>query len=181
MPDRSAPAARVSGVALAAAAGLLIGALGSFKYRYGLTRATPLPIGLVLVLLMIGLVLVALRAATGRRLYGVAAAVGVVATVALFSLKGPGGSVVVVGDAWGTAWTVAPALIAAVALGAPSPWRRAARRSRPTSCCRPTRSACSRWPRTPTIPPSSGLSPNGAGLPSASTGSPATKNAGISS
>ncbi|WP_375399915.1 hypothetical protein [uncultured Amnibacterium sp.] len=129
MPGRSEIVARAAGVALALAAGLLTGALGSFKYRYGLTGATPLPIGLVLVLLMIALVLAAIRAATGRRLYGVAAGIGIVATVALFSVKGPGGSVVVVDDRYGTVWTVAPVLIAAVVLGVPIPRRRGVQRA----------------------------------------------------
>lgn len=129
MPGRSEIVPPVTGVVLALAAGLLVGTLGSFKYRYGLAGAVPLPIGLVLVLLMVALVLAAIRAVTARRLYGVAAGVGIIATVALFSLRGPGGSVVVVGDVYGIVWTVAPALIAAVVLGAPLPRRRGVQRT----------------------------------------------------
>lgn len=129
MPDRSEIVVRAAGVALALAAGLLIGALGSFKYRYGLSSAVPLPIGLLLVLLMIALVVAAIRAATGRRLYGVAAGIGIVAAAALFSVKGPGGSVVVVDDVYGTVWMVAPPLIAAAVLGLPVPRRRGVQRA----------------------------------------------------
>lgn len=129
MPGRSVTLVQVAAAVLALAAGLLVGTLGSFKYRSGLTAATPSPIGLVLVIVMIALVLAAIRVASGRRLYGVAAGIGIIAAVALFALKGPGGSVVVPSGTDGTIWTVAPVLIAAVVLGVPAPRRRAAQRS----------------------------------------------------
>lgn len=129
MPGRSEIAPRVAGVVLALVTGVLVGTLGSFKYRYGLTGAVPLPIGLVLVLVMIALVLAAIRIATRRRLYGIATAVGILAAVALFTMKGPGGSVVVPQGDYSTVWTVAPALIAAVVLGAPGRRRRSAQRA----------------------------------------------------
>lgn len=127
MPGRSDIVVRVVRVVLALAVGLLVGTLGSFKYRYGLAATVQLPIGLVVVLLMIALVLAAVRAVAGRR-YGIAAAVGVLGAIALFAMKGPGGSVVVPEDRYGTVWAVAPAVIAVVVLGVPVPRRRRARR-----------------------------------------------------
>lgn len=119
---------RVVGLIAAVLAGLLVGTLGSFKYRFGLAAVTPQPIGLVVVLVMVALVLAAVRAVAGRR-YGVAAAIGVLAAVVLFAMRGPGGSVVVPDDRYATVWAVAPAVVALVVLGVPVPRRRRARRA----------------------------------------------------
>jgi hypothetical protein len=56
-----------------------------------------------------------------------AAAVGVIGMVALLTLPGPGGSVLVAGDVVGTVWAVGPALIAVLVVAWPElPQRRTA-------------------------------------------------------
>jgi hypothetical protein len=114
------------GLPVAAAAGLLVGTLGTFKHQVGVSAATGagVPIGLVLSLLMVATVLAALRAAFGTRLYAAAAAVGVVVAVFVLSQRGPGGSFVVIGNVEGIAWTIGPALIGAIVVGAPAARRR---------------------------------------------------------
>jgi hypothetical protein len=109
------------GLPFALIVGLLIGVLGSFKHQVGISATTGAgwPIGLVLSLAMIAAVLAALRAAFPSRLYAVAAAAGVIIAVFVLSMKGPGGSVVVLGNLPGVIWTAAPAIIAAVVVGAP--------------------------------------------------------------
>jgi hypothetical protein len=111
------------GLPVAAAGGVLVGTLGTFKHQVGVSAATGagLPVGLVLSLLMVAAVLAALRAAFGTRLFAAAAGVGVVVAVFVLSLRGPGGSIVVLGNLEGVVWTVAPALLAAVVVGAPAP------------------------------------------------------------
>jgi len=117
------------GLPVAAVGGVLVGTLGTFKHQVGVSAATGAgwPVGLVLSLLMVAAVLAALRAAFGTRLFAAAAGVGVVAAVFILSLRGPGGSLVVLGNAEGIVWTIAPALIAAVVVVAPVPRRRRGR------------------------------------------------------
>ena len=125
---------RVAGVVVALALGLLVGTVCTFKYRLGLTGAPPqLPIGLVLGLLTVLLVLLAMRVLLERREYAVATAVGVVVAVAVFTMKGPGGSVVVVGDLAGEVWTVGPAVVAVLVLLVPRAGRRRPGRARRSS------------------------------------------------
>jgi N-acetyl-1-D-myo-inositol-2-amino-2-deoxy-alpha-D-glucopyranoside deacetylase len=114
------------GLPLALLAGVLVGTLGTFKHQVGVSAATGagLPYGLVLSLAMVAAVLAALRVGFGTRLFAAAAAVGVIGAVLLLSLKGPGGSVVVLANGEAVVWTVGPALIAAVAVGAPRLRRR---------------------------------------------------------
>jgi hypothetical protein len=108
------------GLPLALAAGALVGALGTFKHRVGLSvpSGPGLPIGLVLSLLMVAAVLAALRAAFGSRLFAGAAAVGVLLAVLVLSQPGPGGSVVVLGLP-GTVWTSGATVLAVVAAAVP--------------------------------------------------------------
>jgi hypothetical protein len=77
------------GLPLAAFAGLLVGALGTFKHQFGVspTTGTGLPVGLVLSLLMVAAVLVALRVAFGTRWFAAAAAAGVLIAVLVLAQK----------------------------------------------------------------------------------------------
>lgn len=121
--DRAAP---VVGAALA---GLLVGVIGTFKHRVGVSVATGagLPVGLVLCLAMVLVFLIALRLASPARWIAAAGAVGVVAAVAVLALPGPGGSRVVLQDVAGITWLVGPVVLAAVVVAWP---RRAGRRPR---------------------------------------------------
>jgi N-acetyl-1-D-myo-inositol-2-amino-2-deoxy-alpha-D-glucopyranoside deacetylase len=114
------------GLPAALVAGVAVGVLGSFKHQVGISAATGagFPLGLVLSLAMVAVVLAAFRVAFESRLYGIAAAAGTVLAVAVLSNRGPGGSAVVVANSAGVIWTIAPAVLAAVVLGAPRLRRR---------------------------------------------------------
>jgi hypothetical protein len=111
----------VLGVVAAGLVGLLVGVLGTFKHQVGVSAATGagFPTGLVLSLAMIAALLLALRLSFPTRAYSLAAAAGVVIAVFVLSMKGPGGSVVVLANLPGVVWTIAPAIVAAVVVGAP--------------------------------------------------------------
>jgi hypothetical protein len=115
------------GLPASALAGLVVGAIGTFKHQVGVSAATGTgaPIGLVLALAMVVAFLVALRLAFATRWYAGAAALGVVTAVALLSLPGPsGGSTVILLNTAGVVWTVAPAVLAAAIVGWPRVRRR---------------------------------------------------------
>lgn len=103
------------GVPLAVVVGALVGTLGTFKHQSGVSAATGagFPSGLLLALAMVAAVLVALRVSFAARRYAIAAGVGVVAAIGVFSLRGPGGSQVVIGNIEGVVWMIAPVLVAA--------------------------------------------------------------------
>jgi N-acetyl-1-D-myo-inositol-2-amino-2-deoxy-alpha-D-glucopyranoside deacetylase len=118
------------GVPASLLAGLVVGTIGTFKHQFGISAATGtgLPIGLVLSLAMVLAFLVALRIAFPARWYALAAAVGVVAAIGLLSQPGlSGGSTVILQNAEGIGWTVAPALLAVIVVG----WPRGRRRPHP--------------------------------------------------
>ena len=86
-----------------------------------------IPWGLVAALVGVLALLVGIRLVAGGRWVAAAAAVGVVGTVALLTLPGRGGSVLVAGDVIGTIWAVGPALIAVLVVAWPKlPERRTA-------------------------------------------------------
>lgn len=114
------------GLPAALLAGMAVGLLGTFKHQVGISAATGagFPLGLILSLAMVAVVLAALRVAFATRIWGIAAAGGIVLAVTVLSNTGPGGSAVVLANWAGVVWTVAPALLAAVVLGAPRLGRR---------------------------------------------------------
>ena len=109
------------GLPAAAIAGLLVGVLGTFKYQVGVSLATGagFPTGLVLGLAMVAVFLLAVRLGFPSRWFAVAAAVGVVAAIGVLTRTGPGGSVVVLQNATGMVWSIAPALVALAVVGPP--------------------------------------------------------------
>jgi N-acetyl-1-D-myo-inositol-2-amino-2-deoxy-alpha-D-glucopyranoside deacetylase len=114
------------GVPASLLAGLVVGTIGTFKHQVGVSAATGtgLPVGVVLALAMVLAFLVALRLSFATRWYAAAAGIGVVGAVALLSLPGSsGGSTVILLNAAGVAWTIGPAVLAAVVVG----WPRIAR------------------------------------------------------
>jgi hypothetical protein len=121
----------LGGMAIAALAGALVGTLGAFKHQSGVSAATGagLPIGLVLSLAMIATVLAAIRVSFASRLHAIAAAIGVVAAVGLFALRGPGGSLIVIGNAVGIVWLIGSVLIALAVAVLPGPRRAGSRRT----------------------------------------------------
>jgi N-acetyl-1-D-myo-inositol-2-amino-2-deoxy-alpha-D-glucopyranoside deacetylase len=111
----------VVGLPVSFVAGAAVGVLGAFKHQVGLSAATGagFPLGLILSLVMVAVVLAAFRTAFDSRVYAAAAAAGVILAVAVLSGNGPGGSAVVVANYAGITWTIAPAVLAAVVVGAP--------------------------------------------------------------
>ncbi|GAA2748908.1 hypothetical protein [Amnibacterium kyonggiense] len=120
------------GLPLSLVAGLVVGAIGTFKHQVGVSAATGegAPVGLVLSLAMVLVFLLALRIAFPTRWYAVAAAVGVVAAAALLLLPGAsGGSTVVLLNAAGLGWTIGVPVVALVVVVWPR--RRRSRRTAP--------------------------------------------------
>lgn len=118
----------VLGLPVSFLVGAAVGVLGAFKHQVGISAATGagFPLGLLMSLAMVAVVLAAFRAAFDSRIYAIAAAGGVILAVAVLSGNGPGGSAVVVANWAGVVWTIAPAVLAAVVVGAPRLGRRRA-------------------------------------------------------
>lgn len=100
--------------------GVVFGALGTIGHRHVLRIGEfTLPWGIVAALAGVAALLVGLRLLAGRLVSG-AAALGVIAMVALLSLPGVGGSILVPATTVGTIWAVGPALIAVFVVAWPS-------------------------------------------------------------
>ncbi|MDJ0350161.1 hypothetical protein [Cryobacterium sp. PH29-G1] len=100
--------------------GILFGVLGTIAHQATLTVfGAALPIGLTIAFVAIGALLLGLRLVVGDRLVVGLAAVGLLVTIFVLSLRGSGGSVLVPAGLMGTLWTVVPALIAALVLAWP--------------------------------------------------------------
>jgi LmbE family N-acetylglucosaminyl deacetylase len=100
--------------------GILFGVLGTIAHQATLALfGVALPIGLTIAFVGIGALLVGLRLVVGDRFVVGLAAVGLLVTIFLLSLRGVGGSVLVPAGLPGTLWTVVPALLAALVLAWP--------------------------------------------------------------
>ncbi len=98
---------------LALGVGALVGLLGTMAHQF----APPWGIGLAL--LASTALLAGLRLVQRRRLVALAAAIGVVAAIAMLTLPGAGGSVLVPDNVLGYVWTFTPVLVAAIVLAWP--------------------------------------------------------------
>jgi hypothetical protein len=130
--DREPPpstSVRIRTFAVAAVVGIVYGTVATIGHRHAWQIGeVVIPWGLVAGLVGVAALLLGIRLVAGGRGAALAAAVGVVAAVALFSLPGPGGSVLVASGLVGTVWSVGPALIAVLIVAWPSlPSRGAAR------------------------------------------------------
>ena len=123
-------ATRAGTFAFAAVVGMVYGAVATIGHRNEIRIGDfTIPWGLAAALVGVLALLLGLRLIAGGRLTAAGAAVGIVGTVALLTLPGRGGSVLVAGDVVGTVWAVAPALIAVLVVAWPSlPVRRPAAR-----------------------------------------------------
>ena len=111
---------RVGTLAVAFVIGAVDGAVATVGHRQTLQVGdVSLPWGLLAALVGVAALLVGIRLVAGGRGAAAAAAVGIVGMVALLTLPGPGGSVVVVGDLVGTIWSVGPALISVLVVAWP--------------------------------------------------------------
>ena len=80
--------------------------VGSFEF----------PWGLILGLIAVTGFFIGLRMVVQNRWVVFAAALGLVGTIFMYSLKSPGGSVFIPNNLWGTIWAIGPALIATIVL-----------------------------------------------------------------
>lgn len=119
--DRPTLLARVGMYALAFLIGVIYGAVATVGHRQAIRVGDlEIPWGLAAALIGVFALLLGIRLVAGGRWVAAAAAVGVVGTVALLTLPGPGGSVLVAGDLVGTIWAVGPALIAVLVVAWPN-------------------------------------------------------------
>lgn len=100
--------------------GAVVGAVGTSAHQVSATLGgVAVPWGLAVAIAASGCLVVGVRLVTEGRLSTIAVAVGLVGVVALFSLKGPGGSVLIPDDLAGQVWVFAPVVIAVVAIAWP--------------------------------------------------------------
>lgn len=118
--------ARAGSLLLALLLGAVYGAVATVGHRQSFTIGdVTVPWGLVAALVGVAALLLGIRLVAGGRWAAAAAAVGVVGVVALLSIPGPGGSVLIPAGLVGTIWSVGPALIAVLVVAWPSlPQRR---------------------------------------------------------
>lgn len=124
---RSTPGERIGTVAFALVIGIVYGAVTTIGHRSELRIGdVAVPWGIFAALAGVLALLLGMRLVAGGRLAASAAAVGIVGIVALLTLPGFGGSVLIAGDLIGTVWSVAPALLAVLVVAWPElPSRRA--------------------------------------------------------
>jgi LmbE family N-acetylglucosaminyl deacetylase len=107
------PAGRLLTSIFALLAGVVFGVLGTVGHQATVTvGAVVLPVGLILATLGATALLVGLRLVLGDRLIVLLAAVGMLGTIFVLSLRSAGGSVLIPAGLPGSLWTLVPALIA---------------------------------------------------------------------
>lgn len=116
------------GTLIASVLGVLIGGFAggitTLVHRQWVGAAPlPVPWGLIAGLAVLAAVLLGLRIVFDSRVVAAVAAVGMLGMIALFSLQGPGGSVLVADDALGWTWMIAPPVIAVAVVLWPQPRR----------------------------------------------------------
>jgi hypothetical protein len=111
---------RAGTFAYALLVGIVYGAVATIGHRSALRIGdVEIPWGIAAALTGVLALLLGLRLVAGGRLAATGAAVGIVGTVALLTLPGLGGSVLIAGDVIGTIWAVGPALIAVLVVAWP--------------------------------------------------------------
>jgi hypothetical protein len=122
--------ARIGTMVIAFLVGVLYGTIATIGHRHALQVGdVSIPWGIVAGLVGVGALLVGIRMVAGGRAAAIAAAAGVVGTVALLSLSGPGGSVLVADGIAGMVWAVGPAIVSVLVVAWPSLPSRAAPRA----------------------------------------------------
>ncbi|MDJ0322889.1 hypothetical protein QMG61_03805 [Cryobacterium sp. PH31-AA6] len=114
------PGARALAGLLAFVVGVVFGVLGTIAHQATIAIGpVVIPIGLVLSLAGVTALLAGLRLVVGDRLIVLLAAIGLLGTIFLLSLRSAGGSVLVPEGLPGTLWTIGPTLVATVVLAWP--------------------------------------------------------------
>ena len=117
---------RVLNMLLLVLFGAIVGAVGTSAHQVGATLGgVGVPWGLALAIAACCCLIAGVRLVTEGRLATTAVSIGVVGAIALFSLKGPGGSVLIPDNLAGQVWVFAPVVVAAVAIAWPEVHRRA--------------------------------------------------------
>ncbi|MET0725881.1 MAG: hypothetical protein ABWY36_05985 [Leifsonia sp.] len=112
---------RIMTAVLALVIGIIYGAVGTVAHTATIDiGGVVVPWGIVLALAGVVTLLVGLRLIIRDRLVVAACAIGLVGTVALFTLRSFGGSVLIPQSTVSVIWTIAPALVAALVLAWPS-------------------------------------------------------------
>ena len=105
---------------LAFVVGMAFGVLGTIAHQATIILGPiTVPIGLILALAGVTALLAGLRLVVGDRLVVLLAAIGLLGTIFLLSLRSAGGSVLVPQGLPGTLWTVGPTLVATIVLAWP--------------------------------------------------------------
>ncbi|TFC14553.1 hypothetical protein E3O19_10130 [Cryobacterium algoritolerans] len=114
------PGGRALAGLLAFMVGAAFGVLGTIAHQATIVLGpVTIPIGLVLALAGVTALLAGLRLVVGDRLVVLLAAIGLLGTIFLLSLRSEGGSVLVPEGLPGTLWTVGPTLVATIVLAWP--------------------------------------------------------------
>ncbi|GAA1060916.1 histidinol dehydrogenase [Agromyces bracchium] len=128
--ERGSLGSRIGTLAIAFAVGVVYGTIATIGHRHAFEVAgVSIPWGLVAGLVGVAALLVGIRLVAGGRAAATAAAVGVVGTVAVLSLPGPGGSVLVADGVVGMVWAIGPAIVSVLVVAWPSLPSREARRA----------------------------------------------------
>lgn len=118
--------ARVVNSVLLICVGAVFGMIGTVAHQSTMALGTvAVPTGIAVALLAAGCLLAGVRLVTPNRTATLLTAIGLVATIGLFSLKSTGGSVLIPNNTLGMVWVFAPVIIAAVVVA----WPRISRRS----------------------------------------------------
>lgn len=114
------PLSRLLAGAGALVAGAAFGILGTVAHQTTLAVGNAaVPVGLVLALAGAAALLIGLRMVLDDRMVVLLAAVGMLGTIFVLSLRSAGGSVLVPAGLTGTLWTLVPAVVAALAVAWP--------------------------------------------------------------
>lgn len=113
---------RILAIVIASLVGAVYGVVGTVAHA---SRFGVVPVGLVLALVAVVAVILAMRLLAGRT-SALAGAIGLLASIVIFSGEGPGGSVIAPqDDPLALVWAVAAPLLAAMVVGWPSTFRMA--------------------------------------------------------
>ncbi|UOE45630.1 hypothetical protein [Agromyces larvae] len=116
----SAAGNRVVTVVVGAVIGIVYGAVATIGHRHELRIGDAVvPWGLAVAIVGVAALLVGMRLVIDRW-SSAAAAAGVIAVVALLTLPGVGGTILIAGDIRGTVWAVTPAVVGVLVVAWPS-------------------------------------------------------------
>ncbi|MFB2556590.1 hypothetical protein [Herbiconiux liangxiaofengii] len=112
---------KILGPVVAVLLGALFAGLGTVAHQieFSAFGAVDLPVGLVIALVALALMMTGLRLTSPSRLWPSLAGLGAVATVALFALESPGGSVLIPASPIGLVWLFGSTLVVVVVVAWP--------------------------------------------------------------